>query len=262
MLSQRTKNFIYAALSYREDKVQELVYRLLGLKSHWKAGHRGNSFYGVVLDPKNSILTIVTRGTDGFDWVGNLQSWWRNARILTGSDGVHNGFQDLGNEIIEFAKPYLTKFKLIELTGHSQGTGPSQYMLKLIGDFITKKQINNIVHAHADIFAYAPCGDERFKAIIDRYKDLGLVSCDGWLTEGDPIGSDVLRNEKTILLDGVDICKKHVLPVIVKYDLSVANVVKHSTKVYNAGMVFQCLREGKLIDAEYLASIVHEEIHN
>lgn len=262
MLSQRTKNFICAALCYREDKVQELIYKVLGLKSHWIAGHRGNSFYGVVLDPKNDTLIVVCRGTDGFDWIGKLQSWWRNARILTGSNGIHNGFEDLGNEIIEFIKPYLLKFKLIEFTGHSQGTGPSQYMLKVIGDFITKGQVTNVKHAHADIFAYAPCGDERFVAVIDRYKALGLISCDGWLTDGDPIGSEILRNEDSVLLDGVDICNKHMLPILVKYDLKVFNAAKHSTKLYNAGLVFQCLREGKLIDAEYLANVVHDEILN
>jgi len=57
------------------------------------------------------------------------------------------------------------------------------------------------------------------------------------MNSGDPIGTSLFRNEDSILLDGVDVCEPHTLPSIIKYNLYLADVVKHSCKVYNAALI-------------------------
>lgn len=233
-------SWFLAALSYDEARVQYYVRELLpGLKTHFRATKHGNHFYGVALDDKNGRMWIVNRGTDGYNKMGSFMSWGRNFRMLTSGDGVHNGFQDAGNRVIDEFKEYIYNYDTCYVCGHSQGAGVAQYQLVLLAE-----NFSNLKTIHGDIFAAPPAGNKIFKKRFNDHVKAGKISLDRYVVTGDPIDSNFLRNPASFILNGVDVGNEITLPKIIRYDLKVANVVKHSPLVYNAGLLLRCTEDG------------------
>lgn len=248
-----------AALSYDEDKVADHIRELFPeMCLHFKSTKNGCHFYGVAMDDRSGTIYIVNRGTDGYTPAGNFRSWMRNLRLLTGEDGVHNGFQEAGNRVIDDFKMYLYKYETCVVCGHSQGAGVAQYELCLLAEYFP-----NLKTIHGDIFAAPPAFDNVGKARFDAHVADGRLSLDRYVTKGDPIDSNILRNPRSFLLGGCDVGREIELPTIIGYDLKIANVVKHSTRVYNAGLMQMCAADWSYKDADLrMLGMIGERIVN
>ncbi len=258
MVNELIISWSLAALSYDEDNIIDNIKELFPkFKPHFKANNEHKShFYGVVIDEENKRCFVVSRGTDGDKTLrGNLASWSYNANIIAGPDGVHNGFQKLGNDVInnqEF-KNYFYKYNnRVIACGHSQGSGCSQYILCLLAEnFPSVKEIKGYV------FAAPPSGNQIFANRFKALEESGRISLDRYVTNRDPITSKFLRNTDSLLLNGVDVGNEIILPEMIKYDLKLANVLNHSTAIYNSGLMLLCSNDPKytLEDLQMLGKV-------
>lgn len=183
MVSENIIAWSLAALSYDEDNIVDNVLKLFPkFKPHFKANNEHKShFYGVVIDEENKRFFVVSRGTDGDKTLrGNLTSWLYDANIIVGADDVHNGFQKLGNAVIDDKdfKNYFYKFNRRGVVcGHSQGGSASQYILCLLGEnFPSVKEIKGYV------FAAAPSGKKLFADRYNKLAENGRISLDRYVT--------------------------------------------------------------------------------
>lgn len=252
-----TLSWIFSALSYDENKICEYILKYFPkFKCHFKAFNDGSVFCGVVIDEKNGRLWSVKRGTDGFNKGGEIKSWIRDLNLITGSDGVHNGFQSIGNMGFDYFKNYFYNVDEIFVCGHSQGAGVAPYESCLVVE-----NIPNIRHCHFDIWAAPPTGDERFFNRIKSHNINGILSGDRYISKKDPINTKLFRLDWIPLLDGVDVGEECYLPEIIGYNLGPGNYVNHSPKVYNAQMIlfYLNIKYTHFEDYEILGKI-HEKI--
>lgn len=233
-------SWMLSALSYDEDNIVSNVYDFLPhVKCRFRKTKNGDHFYGIVVDDKTGKFWIVNRGTDGDNFYGKFKSWCRNLRVLTSGDGIQNGFQDAGDRIIEEYKNIICNYDAGFVCGHSQGAGVAQYQLCLLTE-----NFPNVKTIHGDVFAAPPTfnkiGFERFKKCLRT----GKMSLDRYVVSGDPIDSGFFRNKNSLIFNGVDVGNEILLPEIIGYDLKVANVIKHSPRIYNAGLIIKALNDG------------------
>lgn len=223
-----TVSWILAGLSYDEDHIIDYVPKLLGEGYHsdFQGTGDGSHFYGIVTRKKTGEAWLVNRGTDGYDKLGNLKSWLYDTNIFAGDDGVHNGFQALGNRAFDDLKHYLWDCDKVYCTGHSQGAGVSPYQACLCVENIT-----TLKHVHFDIFGAPPAGNDIFSKRVQNHIDNGMLSGNRFVNDDDPISSPILRQKDSILLNGVDVGSEIKLPKGVPYKL--AKPVNHSCRIYN-----------------------------
>lgn len=235
-----------SALSYDEKGITKRIKTLFPhLKPRFKHDHNGSHFYGAVADDINGVLYIVNRGTDGFNHLGRFKSWARNLRLLTSGDGVHNGFQDAGNRVVDDFKNGIYNYETVVACGHSQGAGITQYILCILAE-----NFSNLRCIHGDVFASPPTFNITSKKRFLAHSKKGAITLDRYLVDGDPIDSEILRNQKGAFLKGVDVGNEIILPTIVMYDLGLANVIKHSCRIYNAGLLQMCAADDRFTHDE------------
>jgi len=221
-----------AALSYDEDKIIDYARDLFGLKLHCKHDAHWSLFYGCAMDKKTGKLRIFNRGTDGIGFWGKVRSWARNCRILTGGDGIHNGFGDAADKIVESFRSQLLDAEEVEICGQSQGAG-----LTIVEAYKIAKNFP-VRHVHGDAFACPPVFDKKGAAKAQQYIDSGKVSIRRFNGRGDPIDSEVLRNEESIFLDGVDVGEEVTLYSVIRFDATPAlMLIQHSNAVTNASLM-------------------------
>lgn len=221
-------SWLLSALSYDEQNIGDYITALLpGFKYHFKSHDRGSHFYGVVTDDSEGRAWQVNRGTDGYDKFGNAKSWINDLKICTGDDGVHDGFQMLGDTVFDNFKKILENYDYLYITGHSQGAGVSPYVACLCAENLTIK------HCQFDTFAVPPTGTPVFKKRVDDHLSSGKMSGCRYNTFADPITSFWIRK----LFNGADVGEEFILPKIIRYQLGPANAINHSCAIYNASMI-------------------------
>ncbi len=212
-----------SALSYDEKNCQDNINNLFpDSRSHFWSFERGAQFFGIVYENEDAIFQ-VNRGTDGYTWFSNIHSWFYNVNILTGPDGIHNGFEFLGNRVFNVTKEYLSRFKNIYFVGHSQGGSITPYLACLAVENLS--WVKNIYFYG---FETAPCFDKNGVSRVQNYINDGKVHGNLFATPGDPISSSILRNKKSILLDGVDAVPITMMPDVILYSLGLKEAINHS----------------------------------
>lgn len=232
-MKQLTKAWAFAALSYDEDKFIEYVRELFDLNAHVLHDRRKTFFSGVVPDDKNGTLYVFNRGTDGADWIGNIQSWLNNFRVLTGPDGVHNGFQGIGDKVVDKFKSYIYKYKTVVISGQSKGAGVTPYECCIVAECFP-----NVDHIYGYSFAAPPTGNKIFAKRVKKHEDAGRIILKRYNNPGDPIDSSFLRNKKSPVFDGVDVGEEITLHPVIKFDQTLSlKLIKHSNSITNAAIM-------------------------
>lgn len=252
-----TITWALAALSYDEAKIITHILELFNFRCKFQYDKNGKHFYGIALDDDNGRIYIVNRGTDGFNKIGNFESWMVNANMSTSGDGVHDGFQKAGDKVIDEFKNYIYNYDECFICGHSQGSGVTPYEACLVAE-----NFKNIKKIHCDLFAAPPTGNQLFK---DRFDSHGNITCDRYITKGDPIYTPLFRNNYIDILAGKDVGTPIELPTIIGYDLKLANVVKHSSRIYNAGLMLRYAQNkdlGATMEDINMLGVVGERIVN
>lgn len=255
-MNTSTISWVLSALSYDENHVADYVTTLFpGFSCHFKGSDDGAHFYGVVIDPKIGRTWWVNRGTDGYDGKGNFKSWLYDLNIIKGADGIHNGFQKLGNDAFNEIKPYLYDADQIFVTGHSQGAGVSPY-----GARLCVENLDWIKHIHFDSFAPPPTGNSVFADSLKPYFESGKLSGDNYKIKKDPVCSDVFRDTDSFFLDGVDVGTQINLPAPFNYPVG---PLYHSCWIYNLCMMLSYAQMGHThIDDYHLLGKIHNWIVN
>jgi hypothetical protein len=225
---QPTISWALSSMIYN-DSFQDLVPALFDcFEVHqWRSRH-GDHVHAVVLDRENNRMFHVNRGTGGDNWWGKLKSWGTDMNLYAGEDGVHDGAQKYGNDAFNDAAEYYWKFPLVIVDGQSQGAMVAPYLARLIAENIAIKKTD--MHIHCDLFSYPPTFNETGAAVFNKHMRAGLISCDRYTLEGDPVASEFFRQDNG-LLAGVDVGHEIKLPDIIKQ--RVANVMAHSCSIVN-----------------------------
>lgn len=210
-LLPETMALALSTLSYDEENCQNIINNLFpkSVNRFWSFDN-GAQFFGFVYEDEDTIFQ-VNRGTDGNTWFSNLHSWFYNVNIFTGPDGVHNGFEFLGNRVFNTVKKYLPRFKNIYFTGHSQGGSITPYLACL-----TVENINTINNVYFIGFETAPCFNKYGISRIQKHE--GKIHGTLFATPGDPIN----------VVGGVDAVSITMMPDIVLHNLSIAEAINHS----------------------------------
>jgi hypothetical protein len=204
MFSEKVIPWAFASLSYNEQQFSDYVQWVIpGSKFVIETFDRGAISFSLVMDKKNGRAWIVNRGTDGFDALGNIRSWLIDASIATSGDGVHNGFQMVGDKAFDFFKNDLENFDHIILCGHSQGAGVAPYEAVLCVENLTLKSVIFFV------YAAPPTGNQLFADRVNRCIDSGKLTGYRYVNPHDPIASEKLRNQNSSILNGVDVGRKY-----------------------------------------------------
>ena len=256
-----TISWVLSALSYDEVNIVEYATTLFGkgFNADFQGTKNGSHFYGIVIDKKEGRAWIVNRGTDGYNKRGNLRSWVRyNANIFTGSDGVHNGFQRLGDRSFDNIKHYLWDINTVFCVGHSQGSAVAPYQACLCVENIT-----SIKHVHFDLFANPPTGNKMFKRRVVKHFKGGKMSGDRYVNKDDIISSPLLRKKNSILLNGVDVGNEIKLPIFMRHKTLSTPFINHSCTTYNFLMFMLYAKMGYHHTEDYeLLVKVHDLIVN
>lgn len=240
------KAWFFSALSYDEDKVQDYIHEFFpNHTTHFIKNEDGSHFYGLVTDEKTKTAYIVSRGTDGDNFFGNMHSWLHDFDIFNGEDGTHNGFQKLGDIVFNQFKDRLPNYKTIVCCGHSQGGGVSQRLGQLCCRHLSKEKTIRL-----ELFSSPPFFNKVAIDEINGFLDSGRMQCNRWYMPGDPVSSKFLRDQKHILLNWIDIGIDNKLPDLIQYNISIADTVNHSCKMVTAGIIMQCAIQ-KIVIAEY-----------
>lgn len=227
-----------AALIYTKKNASDTTFMdctrsLFGLKVYEKFDSTGSLLYACAIDEKTGELHIVNRGTAGFGWWGNLMSWCRNANIPTGRDGIHNGFGAASEHIIESFEHQIKDAETVRIQGQSQGAG-----LTIVESYLIAERFKNVKKIIANAFACPPVFDKKGAAAIMPYIDSGIIELTRWNGHGDPIDSEVLRNEHSIFLDGVDVGNEITLHPIIKFESTPSlHLIQHSNAITNASLM-------------------------
>lgn len=226
-------SLIYTKRSAEDTTFVNYARSLFGLKVYEKFDSTGSLLYACAMDEKTGELHIINRGTSGFTWWGNLMSWCRNANIPTGFDGIHNGFGGASEKIIESFKHQIMDADTIRIQGQSQGAG-----LTIAESFHIADKFKNVKKIIANAFACPPVFDKKGAAAMLPYIESGRAELTRWNGHGDPIDSEVLRNEKSIFLDGVDVGKEITLYQVIRFESTPSlHVIQHSNAVTNASLM-------------------------
>lgn len=225
-----TISWVLAILSYDEDHAVDNVRQLFpSFKVHFWISKRGSHAHGVALDDDEGRAWHFHRGTDGFSTLGKAISWFNNACMVAGRDGTHNGFDRLAHRAFDDCKLYLENYDYLYESGHSQGAGVAPLDACLCVENLTLK------HVQCDLFATPPCVKKAGKRRIDNHINNGIVSGNRYVMPGDPISSNKLRNENSILLNGEDVFEEVLLPDLLIHEVGFLEVINHSGRFYNAG---------------------------
>lgn len=220
---------IYTKRSATDTTFVDYARSLFGLKVYEKFDSTGSLLYACAIDEKTGELHIINRGTAGFGFWGNLMSWCRDLNIPTGKDGIHNGFGAASEHIIESFKHQIADAETVTEQGQSQGAG-----LTVIGSYHIAERFKNVKKIIANAFACPPVFDKKGAAAIMPYIESGRIELTRWNSHGDPIDSEVLRNEKTIFLDGVDVGNEIELFKAIKFHPTPSlHVIQHSNTITN-----------------------------
>lgn len=227
-----------AALIYTKNKADDMDFinyarELFGLKVYEKFDLTGSLLYACATDEKTGDLYIINRGTAGFGFWGNIMSWCRNANIPTGRDGIHNGFGAASEHIIKSFEHQIKDAEAVRVQGQSQGAG-----LTIVESLHIAERFDNVKKIIANAFACPPVFDKKGAASIMPYIQSGKIDLTRWNGHGDPIDSEVLRNDKTIFLDGVDVGDEVTLHQIVKFESTPSlHLIQHSNSITNASLM-------------------------
>lgn len=225
-LLPQTISLAFSVLSYDEKNCQNVIKSLFTKSvSHFWSFENGAQFFGLVWEDNDTVFQI-NRGTDGYTWFSNLRSWFYDFNILTGPDGTHNGFQFLGNRVFDTTKRYLRQFNTVRFCGHSQGGSITPYL-----SCLTVENLPRVKSIYFDGFETAPCFDKHGVSRVKTYLGEGKVHGMLFATPGDPISNPALRNEKTILLDGVDAVPVTMMPDVIVHDLGLKEAINHSCMI-------------------------------
>jgi hypothetical protein len=254
-MTKLTKAWAFAALAYDENKFVDHVFDLFGLRAHVMHDKTFSYFAGVIPDEKENTLYIFNRGTDGANWIGNFESWARNFRVLTGGDGVHNGFQDLGNKVIDKFKEYIYRYDNIVISGQSQGAGVTPYEACLITE-----NFRNVDHVHGFSFAAPPTGNKLFAQRCQGHIKNGAMTLKRYNNHGDPIDSEFLRGG---FLDAVDVGEEITLPRIIRFESTMSlRLIQHSNAVTNAALMQLYAMSGMANDELVMLGRIGERVVN
>lgn len=223
-----TISWALSALAYDENRMVDHVQKLFpSFKTHCWSHDNGSHFHGVTIDPRIRIWHWH-RGTDGYDTLGKLESWFNNFCVGTGKDGTHNGMDRLAHHAFDDAKYYLEKYDYIYECGHSQGGGVAPLDACLCVENLTPK------HVHADLFSAPPCVTPTGAKRINMYIHNGMLSCNRYVMPGDPIASQALRMQRLPLLNGEDVGEEVILPDLFVQRIGPGELLNHSCRVQNA----------------------------
>ena len=248
-----TISWALSALSYDENNVQRRISQLFPpFKTHFWSHNHGSHFHGVVMDRENDRAWHVHRGTDGDNGYGEFLSWLYDANMFFGPDGTHNGFCRLAHTAFDEAKGYLEDYNYLYECGHSQGSGVAPIDSCLCVENLTFK------HVQCDLFAAPPC----FKLIgavrFNKHMADGKLSCTRYVNPNDPVASSILRNGKSMLLNGVDVGEEVILADITPQRLGPIEVLNHSCAQYNAAYMIHLINNCNsvpVLDIKLLAEI-------
>ncbi len=225
---ETTIALVMAILMYRDDAEEKICGLFKGINPRIWNHHYGSHKHGLFFDDERNRVFSIERGTSGDNLLGKLMSWGTDFRVITGSDGIHNGFENYGNRSFDLEKKYLENYSHIIMGSHSQGSGTQQYKACLCCENLNMKH----KHINADLFAVPPatkdCGTER----VQKHIDAGKLSMTLWNNPGDPIGSGRLRDEDSCIFDGEYPVKATMLPDPITQDLGPLEVLAHSGRAY------------------------------
>jgi hypothetical protein len=229
--SNETISWALASLSYRERDVLPLIMAIFkGFKGRFWSYNTGSQFHGLIYDSTQGRIWQINRGTDGDGRIGKIKSWLYDLNIFTGKDGVHNGFQKLGDRAFNETKEYLIDFDTIIHTGHSQGAGVAPYVACL-----SAENLKGYESIFFHTFAPPPTGTSIFAARMNEHIENGNIEGTLFINPDDPIASKNLRDADSLLLDGVDVGNLAILPDVNLYDRRLTRkLLNHSCAQYNA----------------------------
>ena len=212
-LLPETVSLALSVLSYDEKNCQNIINNLFpkSVNRFWSF-ENGAQFFGLVYENTDTVFQ-VNRGTDGYTWFSNLHSWFYNTNILTGPNGIHNGFEFLGNRVFDTIKEYLPRFKNIYFTGHSQGGSITPYLACL-----AVENLNNLDNIYFIGFETAPCFNQQGVSRIKNHINKGKVHGTLFTTPGDPIN----------IVGGVDAVPVIKMPDIILHNLGLVEAINHS----------------------------------
>lgn len=248
-----------AALSYNEDHIIDYVRELFGLKVYCKHDKNGSLFYGCAVDETTGRLNIFNRGTDGFNAIGNAKSWVRNARLITGRDGIHNGFFDASAKVFESFLHQICDAETVIISGQSQGAA-----LTTVESYIIASEVKSVKAIRGHAFACPPAfnkhGAERFKPYLDSNR----VTLTRYNTTGDPVDSDALRDDDSLLRDGVDVGDEIELFPIIKFKCPISmRLIRHSNAITNAALMqMEAMKDNPSIEDIRLLGEIGKRIIN
>lgn len=231
--SETIKSWGLAALSYEEVKLIDAARELFELKMYCKLDDKhGSLFAGCAFDKSAGSLRIVNRGTDGLDYYGNKKSWFRNARIVAGKDGIHNGFASAADDVIEWFFHQICDAESIVISGQSQGSD-----LSLVEAYFIAKSFPNIRRIHVDAFSCFPAFNQKGADNFKPYLDSGRVTIHRYDAKGDPSRWSIFRDPKSILRDGVDVGLGIELFSVIKFSSTLSlKLIPHSNAVTNSAL--------------------------
>lgn len=225
---ETTIALVMAILMYRDDAEEKIHELFKDIKSRIWTHHHGSHKHGLFFDEDRNRVFSIERGTSGNNLLGKLMSWGTDFRVISGKDEIHNGFENYGNRSFDLEKKHLENYHQIILGGHSQGSGTQQYKACLCCENLNMKS----KHVNADLFAVPPASKGNGTKRIKNHIDSGKLSMELWNNPGDPIGSDVLRDEGSFLLNGEYPVKPNMLPDPITQDLGPLEVLAHSGRAY------------------------------
>lgn len=253
-----------AALIYTKNKPEDMDFinharELFGLKIHEKFDSTGSLLYACALDEKTGELHITNRGTAGFGFWGNLMSWCRNVNLPTGRDGIHNGFGAASEHIIESFKHQIADAETVRIQGQSQGAG-----LTIVESLHIAERFSNVKKIISNAFACPPVFDKKGAEKVLPYINSGRIELTRWNGHGDPIDSEVLRNEHSIFLDGVDVGKEIELFRAIKFESTASlKIIQHSNMVTHLSLLQMFSEnENTTIDQIKLMGMIGKRIIN
>lgn len=241
------KSWGLAALSYEELKLIDYARRLFDIKMYCKMDDEHCSlFAGCGLDESTGILRIVNRGTDGLDSLGNKKSWFRNARIVAGKDGIHNGFGDAADRVVSWFVHQLRDADGIILSGQSQGSD-----LSLVEAFYIAESFPNIKRIHVDAFSCFPAFNQKGADNFQPYLDSGRVTIRRYDSKGDPSRWPMFRDPKTVLRNGVDMGEGVELHTVIKFSSTLSlKLLPHSNAISNSAFFQMVAMQAKKAKTE------------
>jgi hypothetical protein len=234
IIHESVRPWALASLCYDEYNFIDYISQIVpNAKFEMSIDKNGAHYYGWIGDKTTDTLHFVYRGTDGIDEFGNFKSWLTNANIFTSGDGVHNGFQKIGDSCFDKAKPHIYNYHIHRHYGHSQGGAEAQY-----GAVLSAENVSNLTLSQFIVFASPPAGNhlfgDRVNNLIRQNKLMGFR----YVFPNDPITTKVLRNPSSSLLNGVDVGIECLLPNTLRYtDRPLFNLLAHSPQQYTAGMI-------------------------